>query len=359
MPRRPVALLAAAAALLAALSPVSSASAAALAAAARAVSSLPVTFTVQNTNRSVFSCPSDGRTYTVSGHIVGPAAQLTKTTPTTGVTLYLHGLNFGEFFWDFDAPGYNYAQTQAEAGQTSVVVDRIGYGGSGKPDGNAVCVGSQADIAHQMVLALRSGSYQVGAAVAPRFSRVALAGHSYGGQIAELEAYSFHDIDALVVMAYTDQGATSFATKSSNYTAKVCAAGGLPAVPGGPTGYAPFGNPADARPGFFHDVTPAIFDAVKPRLSLNPCGDMVPFGTASVVNAALVGLITVPVLLVSGAADKLFPPAAAQRQVLLYTGSPEVTLQTIDHTAHSLSLEKTRKTLASVVRSWLNTTTVK
>ncbi len=111
--------------------------------------------------------------------------------------------------------------------------------------------------------------------------------------------------------------------------------------------------------GFFHDVSAGIFAEAKPQLTLNPCGDMLPFATASAVNAALIGLIKVPVLVVSGAADKLFPPAAAQRQVLLYTGSPQVTLQTLDDTAHAVALEKTRNTFALVVRNWLNGTVVR
>lgn len=59
-------------------------------------------------------------------------------------------------------------------------------------------------MAHQVVLALRSGKYQADGRTAPPSRKVALAGHAYGGQIAQVEAYSFGDIDGLIVLAYAD-----------------------------------------------------------------------------------------------------------------------------------------------------------
>ena len=38
--------------------------------------SVAATFTVKNTDTSQFSCPSDGATYEVKGHITGPASAL-------------------------------------------------------------------------------------------------------------------------------------------------------------------------------------------------------------------------------------------------------------------------------------------
>ncbi|TFD72767.1 hypothetical protein, partial [Cryobacterium sp. Hb1] len=63
---------------------------------ADAVTSLPVSFEVENVNRSKVACASDGATYTVRGHIVGPT-QVLEREKVTGATLYLHGLSFGEF----------------------------------------------------------------------------------------------------------------------------------------------------------------------------------------------------------------------------------------------------------------------
>ena len=61
----------------------------------------------------------------------------------------------------------------ARAGHASVTVDRLGYGASDKPpDGKSVCIGSQADVAHQIVGQLKAGSYTVQGGKARKFKRV-------------------------------------------------------------------------------------------------------------------------------------------------------------------------------------------
>lgn len=329
------------------------------AATAPAVRAVPISFQVQNINRSAFPCASDGRTYTVRGHLVAPAAQLSGTARPSGTTLYLHGLNFGEFLWrDTAVPERDYATLQARAGLTSVVIDRLGYGASDKPDGNAICAGSRADIAHQMVLALRSGAYQLTGQAPFRFAHVALAGHSYGGQIAELEAYSFGDIDALAVISYTDQGSTPLAAASSAYTNAICAKGGLQLAQYGPKHYAPFGKPDAAKASLFNDTDPLVRAVSLGRLTLNPCGDMVPFNAVAAANLPRLKDITVPVLVVSGGADKLFPVAAGVTQATLYTGSPRVSRVVVPRAGHAITEERALPSLLTGVRAFLRSTTV-
>ncbi len=322
------------------------------------VSSVPVSFTVHNVNRSAFACASDGKTYTVHGHLVGPSAQVASSS-ASGATLYLHGLNFGEFLWSFtDVPGYDYATESARAGQISIIIDRLGYGTSDKPAGTAICAGSRADIAHQMVQAMRSGNYRTGSGPAPAFRHVALAGHSYGGQIAELEAYSFGDIDALAVISYTDQGSTALAASSAAFSTKACAAGGQPVAPGGPGGYAPFGDPNGARAAVFGDTDPVVVAAGLPKLTLNPCGDMVPFNDVATADLAHLGKIGIPVLEVSGGGDKLFPVSAGDAQVTLFTGSSRVTRLVVPGAGHAITLARQQGALVSGVSGWLATTSV-
>ena len=45
-------------------------------------------------------CTPDGGTYTVRGHLTGPAGASGQGKPR-GVTLYLHGLGLGEWLWNF------------------------------------------------------------------------------------------------------------------------------------------------------------------------------------------------------------------------------------------------------------------
>ncbi|MGI8578150.1 MAG: alpha/beta hydrolase family protein [Nocardioidaceae bacterium] len=219
------------------------------------VADVAISFRVRNVNRSKVPCASDGKTYTVRGHMVGPAAKV-HSPRVDEMTLYLHGLSFGQFFWHFQgARGFDYAANQARNGQVSVVIDRLGYGSSGKPNGFAICVGSRADIAHQMIMDLRSGRYQlVSGGQAPRFSKIVLAGHSYGGQIAQVEAYSFGDIDGLIVVSNADRVQSALLQKNAEYAAHVCANGGRRVGGTGPGGYAPFGPSSEAPAALFHSA---------------------------------------------------------------------------------------------------------
>jgi len=160
----------------------------------------PVSFQVSNVNRSGLVCGTDGRSYTIRGHLVGTRSELRSHR----VTLYLHGLGLGEFFWRLQGvPGYDFAAGMARRGHASVVIDRLGYGASDKPQGMGSWIGGQADIAHQIIGRLKSGRYD--GAVTPRFRRVGLIGHSAGGLITEVEAYSFSDAAAIGVLAYADR----------------------------------------------------------------------------------------------------------------------------------------------------------
>jgi len=324
-------------------------------AAAARVRSIPISFTVRNVNRSRVACPSDGKTYTVRGHLVAPAGTL-RGGPTRTATLYLHGLGFGEFFWDFTAVGgYDYAAAQARAGQVSVVVDRLGYGASSPPDGNAICVGSRADIAHQMVTDLRSGHYVLGGRTPVRFGRVVLAGHSYGAQIAQVEAYSFGGINGLVLIGYADRVQSLAAQVSLSYANLTCAAGGRRVTPRGPAHYTSFGFAPAAPKALFADVGEGVLRAALPRLSIDPCGDDASFAEAVPVDLRNLRRVHVPVLIVEAAADALFPPPAARNQAALFTGARSVSTTVVPLAGHAITLERHYRVLERAVRLFLRT----
>jgi len=317
--------------------------------------SIPISFTVRNVNRSRVACPSDGKTYTVRGHLVAPAGTL-RGGPTRTATLYLHGLGFGEFFWDFTAVGgYDYAAAQARAGQVSVVVDRLGYGASSRPDGNAICVGSRADIAHQMVTDLRSGHYTLGGRTPVRFGRIVLAGHSYGAQIAQVEAYSFGGINGLVLIGYADRVQSLAAQISLAYANLTCAAGGRRVTPRGPAHYTSFGFAPAAPKALFADVGEGVLKAALPRLSIDPCGDDASFAKAVPVDLRNLRRVHVPVLIVEGAADALFPPPAARNQAALFTGARSVSTTVVPLAGHAITLERHHRVLERAVRLFLRT----
>ena len=166
--------------------------------------------------------------------------------------LYLHGLGLGEWLWNFQpVKSYNFVRGMARARHVSVTVDRLGYGASDKPtSGKAICIGSQADIAHQIVGQLKAGTYAVTGGTPRKYKRVALAGHSAAGQIAITEAYSYGDLRALVVVGFSysnlPRGNDEF-----GFERIACDKGGDPVM--GLTDYAFFGR-TDA--GFRSTIVP-------------------------------------------------------------------------------------------------------
>ena len=75
--------------------------------------------------------------------------------------MLVHDLGTGGWFWNLRThPAYDCATRLAERGETSLVLDRLGYGASRLADGNATCLGAQVDMLHQVVQHLVSGQYR-------------------------------------------------------------------------------------------------------------------------------------------------------------------------------------------------------
>lgn len=346
--RRPAAAAVAGLAALAALA-VGPAPATRAAPAGAQVVSHEITIPVRNSNGTAVPCQTDGASYTVHGRLVAPASQLDPANPGRAVVLSLHGLGYGEFFWDFQlVPGYDWAAALASSGIASVVIDRLGYGVTSHPPGMQSCMGGQADIAHQVVQALRGGSYSMAGGTAVSFARVGLAGHSAGGAIAQVETYSFHDVDALLILAWADFGASPQVLAAFAQTGGVCLSGG------DPPGYAPLGqNAEEFKALMFHNADPEVVGAATRLRSADPCGDDSSIPATIATDAQRVGSIPVPVLLVIGDNDAIFPPPAQERQKGMFTGSKDVTAITVPDTGHALSLERSAPFTRDAVASWL------
>jgi pimeloyl-ACP methyl ester carboxylesterase len=316
-----------------------------------------VTFSVQNTNRSKLSCTTDGATYQIKGHLVGPRSALASSSARHGraVTLYVHGLGFGEWFWNFNAvAGYDYAAEEAKAGHASVVIDRLGYDSSGHPDGNKSCLGGQADILHQVVQALRSGKYTVDGGKAVRFKKVGLAGHSIGSEIAIIEASSFRDIDALIVMSFSFQNQPR-AQIALGPTRDACLAGGQPAEAGSPSGYAYFGQPAptDFQSIMFHSTAKSVLDSATAMRNRDPCGDIDSIVPALLQQQGMVTKIKVPLLVICGTKDALYAPLGCSMQEDRFTRSRSKTLELVRGAGHALTLDRPAATFRRKVSRWL------
>ena len=314
---------------------------------------LPVRFQVKNTNRSRVSCDSDGGSYTIAGRLVAPRSLLEARD--AAVTLYLHEFSWGRFFWTFPDREYDYAAQLAARGHASVAIDRLGYDESSHPDGSRICMGSQADVAHQVVEALRSGNFSADGGGARRFSRVALAGHSIGGLIAEIEAYSFRDIDALMLFAHADQGVTPRSTEEGVGMGFRCRTSPESAEPGTASGYAYFSDTAEEfRYFMFRTAEARIADAATAMRNRDPCGEINSFVGATAANQQNVPSIEVPVLLMYGTSDPVFDqPKAGEDQRRLFSGSKDVTLRFFEGQAHGLNLERRAPEVRATADEWL------
>lgn len=316
---------------------------------------LPVTFTVHNTNRTEVDCATDGGTYQIRGKVVAPRGALRSAE---AVTLYLHGLDYGAFFNDFEAvPGYDFARKQAQDGHVSVVVDRLGYDRSDKADGFDICFGSHADIASQIVDQLRAGDYDTRLRHSRAFDQVVLAGHSVGGMISQIAAYTFDNVDGLMVLSYSDLQLTPAAQQASAYATATCQQGGFPAeAEDDPSGYVFFGaTPQDfiGAHFFLPNADPAVVDVTANVLrNRNPCGDVLSYQSAVATNLANVGGIKVPTLVAAGTEDNIYPNVPHDQATLL-TGVDDLTVASIAQTGHAVTLHRSADEFQQTVSDWL------
>jgi Lysophospholipase len=307
---------------------------------------LPVSFAVHNTNRTSVVCSSDGADYTVRGTMVGPRDAVERAD---AATLYLHAVTWGEYYWRFPGvPGYDVAHLLAEQGHVSVAVDRLGYGDSDKPAGDATCFGSEADVAHQMVQALRTGDYEVDGAEAVGFGKVFTGGSSVGGMIANIEAFTFGDVDGLMNFSWGDFAASPYAGSEVLDASRRCVSGGDPGTPG----YAVFAK-STKDTFYFHSATPEV-RAATPPLSSDPCGQLLSLSAGIAADGLDLSKIDVPVLVMFGDADAVFPPPAATQQALRYSGSPEVRSVNIPGASHYPFIEANHLDAVGAVDTWLD-----
>lgn len=321
------------------------------------VVSVPATFEVENVNRSRVPCATDGQTYRIRGHLVGPEAAIDDAR---AVTVYMHGIGWGEYYWHFQAvPGYDTATELAKLGHVSLVFDQLGYGASDRPPGMQSCYGGEADIVSQMIDDLRAGSYELDGRGSPSFDRVALASHSVAGLMSEPAAYSFKNIDALVVTAWADQGFSLALIAEAVGVNVFCFQGGERSDgTEGPNGYH-FTPLQTSQFGAlnFANADPDVIEAATAMRNRGPCGEPLSAIPTIVFDdlQLLLREITVPVLLVYGRQDEFFlQPLAGSFQASLYGGSGDVSTVFIDDAGQALALERSAPEFRAALSSWLD-----
>ena len=292
-------------------------------------------------------CPADGRTYTVRGTLVGPADALAATT-THRVNVLVHDITTGGWFWRMpDHPDVDYAGRLADDGETSLVIDRLGYDASPVARGMSTCLGSQADVLHQVVQQVRAGTSAI-----PKPDDVVVHGHSVGAAVAQAEASKWKDVDGLVLMSWSDAGVSPRAIKESALQHSACLLGG--GRSGAPRGYAWYGRTqADFRSIHFATAASDVQGDAATLRNPDPCGDAMSLAQLVVLGNVLTRAIDVPVLLLFGGEDVLNRPGAPNLQRNAYSPRAQVTLHTDPTAGGALPLETGAADLRTRVAAWL------
>lgn len=313
------------------------------------VRSLAVAFHVSNTNRTAVACTSDDREYAVHARLVGRSSELAADT-IPRLNVLIHDITVGGWFWHLRRhPTYDYATQLARNGEVSLVIDRLGYDRSPLADGTATCLGAQADMLHQVVDAVRAGGTGSGETV-PEPETVVLHGHSVGAAVAELEAATFGDVDGLVLMSWTDSGATSRAIQESAAQHQACVGGGDPDKPG----YAAYGQDARAfRQLLFATAKRAVQHRATWLRNLDPCGDATSLAQLVASLNAVTHAIAVPVLLLFAGEDALNRADAREAQTRAYGPTAAVTSRVVPGAGSALPLEESAPRTRRWTLRWL------
>lgn len=271
--------------------------------------------------------------WTVRGRICGGDAPRDRAVQvlTAGAT------ESGIGYWDFgghgraDAP-YSYARWLAERGYASVVLDRIGTGGSDRPAAIEVTIASNAFVVHQVVAALRAGELGV-----QPFAKVVGVGRSLGGPILWTESSAYHDLDGIVVQSFSRHQQPGF----FQFPAALMPAQLEPRFADSPPGYLTTRAGARAEL-FFHlpNADPAVVAAEERAKDTMTAAEIATFPPSFSSSEA----VDVPVLVQLGDRDSFFCTAPGcpetATEASYFPQSPSVDTHVVLDAGHDINLQR-------------------
>lgn len=325
---------------------------------------VPVAFGVVNTNRSAVPCPSDDMAYQLRGHLVAPREILSRRASARAVTVYMQGDVVGEPLWRLRLAGgdrtYDHSYQMARLGHASVTISALGFGPSDVPaNGFLSCLGSFADMAHQVVVELKEGNYTTDLRGFPGsipFGHVALAGNSGGSLIAEIAAFSFADLDGIVLMGNGRWGESNpepfmpprpFAVQVAQ-----CLRGGDPKPPTGVIGFVLI----DVREWpqlFVSNPDPGVWGAFGAAIEADPCGAWASVAPLVLVQQEADAHVTVPVVIINGKNDRFHPSGSAETHANDFVGTTDKRWAEIPGAGHLAHLDHAAAEFRAVLSHWL------
>ncbi len=305
-----------------------------------------VVFETTNANNTAVPCTPDGEVRKLRATLVGPRDEV-HSASADRINVLVHDRATGSWFWNLRSnPSYDYATKLAQHGETSLVLDRLGYDDNPLADGNDTCLGAQATILHQVVQHLRSAKYSFADSddKAPGAIQVVLHGHAVGAAIAQLEAATFDDVDGLALMSWVDGGASDRAREEDSEQSGTCLEG---------QDYAQFGTRTEFRELYFTTASKQVQRAATERRNPGPCGDVLSLAQMELASARTTREIEPPVLLLYGSKDAMIRDGAAAAQADRYSSAERVRTRVLDGAGSALVLEKTAARTRGQVLRWL------
>jgi pimeloyl-ACP methyl ester carboxylesterase len=301
-----------------------------------------VSFTVTN--------PLDpGHTYRIYGSMIRPRAGCSRS-----VLLAMHGLSYGAWAWDFpiEREKYSVAQALAERGFAMVTVDRLGYGrsaGIGRPDnpnGYTLTAEGYGDMAAQMVRQLRTGLYTAPLPMA--FQHVGMIGHSAGSEDVEIAAaLSPGLVDVLIPTAYTHEPFVN-----NDWLVREWTQDNIRAAQ---SDYEYFETNPTIRAAEMHwlpNMDPRITAWDNAHANLTPSAEI--FSMGPQLSRFLLPTIKIPVLVVLGDHDELFPGAQGENEMSWFAGTSDKTLLIAPKDGHAFMLQKNGRATDEKIADWLD-----
>lgn len=280
--------------------------------------------------------------------------------PATTVQVLLHGLNYSHVYWDFpfQPERYSYIRWATRAGYATFNLDRIGVGRSSHPPSGAVTLQSNAFTIHQVVTALRGGT-----PAGPAYHRVVLVGHSFGSEVAKLEASVYGDVDALVLTGNGHRLSPSGAALAAQFGQSVREVPRLAAeVPPGDDGYVTVQDASRAAVMYnVQDADPRVIALDIATKETNTLGEI-----ATIADANAPGVtahLRVPVLIVDGMRDRLAcaadatdcsSPATLQAAEQPFYPQTHVDAVVVPRAGHAVNLHRNAAFAYQSVIAWTN-----